>query len=119
MLIAGSSSAVIGTGERNQLPGQPLIKAFRDPIRENAVGLTVYLIFEDRERDHVEEFDDLSEAAGYALKLADEIGQRPAGDGHGPPVKVAVYRGGRLEIAIHIIRGGLGSHKGGSRLRSM
>jgi len=83
------------------------------------MGLAVYLIFEDGKRDRVEEFDDLSEAAGYAIKLADEIGQRPTGDGHGPPLKVAVYRGDWLEIAIQIMRGGLAGHKGGPKSRSM
>jgi len=83
------------------------------------VGLAVYLIFEDGKREQAEEFDDLGDAAGYAFRIADEIGQRPAGDGHGPPVSVAVYRGEWLEIAIRITRGGLLGYKDSPKLRSM
>ena len=67
----------------------------------------VYLIFEDKSRELEGEFDDLSDAASFALRLADDIGKRPAGDGHGPPKKVDVYRDTQLEISIQIMSGGL------------
>jgi len=53
------------------------------------VVLSVNLLFEEGNRDKLEEHDDLVKAADYVRRLADEIGQRPAGDGHGLVAKVA------------------------------
>jgi len=48
----------------------------------------------------------LADAIALAIDLADRAGHF-VGDGHGPPKYVKVYRGGFLELAIAVIRGGL------------
>ena len=72
----------------------------------------LYLVFEGGRRYLESEIDGLEEAALFALNLADEIGLRPAADGHGLPRRVEIVRAGRLELSIQILRGGLLPRKG-------
>ena len=78
----------------------------------------VYLKFEDGKRDLAEEIRRLDEAMTFALRLADDIGRRPAGNGNGPPKSVEIYSGTTLEITIQITPGGLLGRKGAPKWRS-
>ena len=63
------------------------------------------------------EVEELTEAAMFAIDLADRAGHY-RGDGHGPPQWVKIYSGERLEIAISVIPEGLASREDGRRLRA-
>lgn len=78
----------------------------------------VYVVFEGGTRDLAEEIRRLDEAMTFALRLADDIGRREAGNGHGSPKSVDIYSGKSLEISIRIIRGGLLGCKVDPKLRS-
>jgi hypothetical protein len=83
------------------------------------VAYAVYLVRDDGTRGPVQEFGDLGDAARHAIRLADELGERPADESSSPPRKVNVHSGDRLEISILIMRGGLLGHRGFPKLRSM
>ena len=67
----------------------------------------VILEYEDGRTVRVErKLVSMADAIAFSVDLADRAG-RFAGDGHGPPKYVKVYRGGFLELAISVISGGL------------
>ena len=78
----------------------------------------VYLVYEDGRRDLAEEIRRIDEAMTFALRLADDVGRREAGNGHSPSKAVEIYGSTILEISIRIIRGGLLASKGDPKLRS-
>lgn len=82
------------------------------------MGFRIYLVFRDGRRDLEDEIDNLEEAASFALKLADEIGQRPVIEGFPPPVKVEIFKDDRMELSVQIMSGGLFPHTDVPRFRS-
>ena len=77
-----------------------------------------YLVFEDGKRERLERFAALGPAADFVLKLADDLGLRPYGDGHGPPVAVEIAQDDQLVISVSITRGGLVLHKGDAKAQA-
>ncbi len=52
------------------------------------------------------DYGDFGEAVLAALQLADHHGS-DKGDGHGPPKRFEVCVGGRVELAVAVVAGGL------------
>lgn len=67
----------------------------------------VLIKYEDGRRSEVQsQIDDLGEACAFVLKLADQLGADP--DNGATPAKwVEIYKDGRLEISVSVVRGGL------------
>jgi hypothetical protein len=79
----------------------------------------VFLVYDSSRREMACQTHDLGDATSSALDLADGIGSRPAADGLGPPRRLDVFRGSRVELSIQIIPGGLAPRKGDPKWRSM
>lgn len=79
----------------------------------------VYLVHVNDTRELQAECENLSDAASYAIRLADGLdAHRPDADGE-RPAKVDVYCADQLQISIRIMRGGLLGNKAVPKLRSM
>ena len=68
--------------------------------------IRIAVVFEDGREETIREYDDYAQAVGDAIGMADSYGF-DNGDGHGPPKQVRIYRAGRLDIGLAVIRGGL------------
>lgn len=71
------------------------------------MAIAVYLVLDNGEPGWLCNFADLGEATGYALRYADEVGQRMLKLGENFPKSVDIECDGRLQISIQIIDGGL------------
>ena len=71
------------------------------------MAIAVYLVLENGEREWLCNFADLGEATGYALRYADEVGQRMPEIGEKIPKSVDIECDRRLQISILIINDGL------------
>jgi len=64
------------------------------------------VVWIDGQEDLIRDYDDFAEAVDDALQLADTHGT-DKGDGHGPPVRLRVYRDDKIEFSVKVMRGGL------------
>lgn len=71
------------------------------------MSFRVHCAFADGKKQHRSDFDDLSAATVYALKLADDAGFREAGIGGEQMKAVSIYQGSDVIISIRVIHGGL------------
>ncbi len=70
------------------------------------MAIKVVVVFENGRAETVRDYDDFQDAVSDALRLANTHGE-DRGDGSGPPHRIEVQVGDRVEFAIRVIRGGL------------
>ena len=73
------------------------------------MSFEVHCTFADGTKQHSSDFDDLSAAAVYALKIADDAGFREAGIGSEHMEVVTIHQGIDVILSIMVVQGGLAS----------
>lgn len=79
----------------------------------------MFLVYQHADRVMVEQFDDLETGVAAAIKLADDSGWPAPIDGDERPDRVEVHSGGRVELSIKVMRGGLLGSRAGPKSQPM